>query len=147
MNPQRLDEQGFGLGVRTHRFVKLGQIVEAGGHIRVVRAEYFLLNRQSLFKQRLGFGVFASPLVENGQGVNAHRGACILIASRFSSKDNELLGQGNRLLIFSLIFQLVNPLRQLGWSSIICWSLRAECEAEGNGQHDDKGFDGFEKRH
>ncbi len=45
-----------GLGVRTLVLVEHGQVVEAGGHIRVLQPQGLLLDRPDPLVERLGIG-------------------------------------------------------------------------------------------
>jgi hypothetical protein len=52
-------EEGFGLGVLAHGLVQQGQVVEAGGDVRVVLAQLVLADLQATLEEGFGLGVLA----------------------------------------------------------------------------------------
>ena len=68
---QRLFVERLGLGVLALIVVERRQVVEAGGHTRMLRPQGRLLNRQRPFVEGLGLGVLALATVELSQVVEA----------------------------------------------------------------------------
>ena len=63
-------------GVAALVVVQSGQVVEAGGDIRVVRAEGLLIDLTRALVERFGVGVAALVFLQPGQLVEAY---CILL--------------------------------------------------------------------
>src|SRR5260370_5993696 len=104
----------------------------------MLAAKDLLMNLQSLFEQRFGFGIVAHILIKRRQIVQACRRIWILIAFRTLCKNNQFLSQRNRLFILPLLTELFDLPAQLSRSIILRWSLRINYEAETNRQeHDD----------
>ena len=65
--------QCFRLGVPVHLPQQVGIILEAGGHVGVLRPQSLLINRQRALVERLGLGVHTLVEIHRRQVVEALR--------------------------------------------------------------------------
>ncbi len=77
---QRTLEERLGLGVVALGLVEQRQVVEARGHLGVLRPQGFLPDRQGALMERLGLGVLALGSVQRCQVVEA-RGQSLVFRS------------------------------------------------------------------